>query len=779
VTSFFDKIRQLKILFLQQSTVKKILWGVLFFFSLIVSGFAFLFLLVWSGIFISLPGKDELLAVENPLATEVYSADSVLLGRYFLQERSDVEFSDVPKFLADAVVTTEDVRFYKHSGVDKRSLVRVLVKSIFLRDESSGGGSTLTQQLAKNLYPRGDYFLFSLPINKIKEVIIASRLEKVYDKDAILTLYLNTVPFGDNTYGIEAAAQRFFSVHASALRPEQAAVLVGMLKATYLYNPRLFPERSTARRNVVLSQMRKYGKLTKEQCVELQSLPLTLKYNKISHNTGLATYFREYIRPELIEWCAAHNRPDGKPYNLYTDGLKIYTTIDSRLQRYAEEAMSTQMTTIQKQFASHWGNKKPWSTDPRILQDAIERSDRYKNLSNKGLSDSEIDKIMKSPLPMNVFSWDGGQQETVMSPLDSIKHYLSFLQAGLLAIEPSTGSIKAWVGGIDFAYFQYDHVRESTKRQVGSTFKPVVYAAALEQGVKPCDFISAEKIVYANEKNWAPQNTEENYDQKFSMEGALAFSVNTVSVKVLEKAGINNTINLARKMGIDSDLPSVPSLALGVSDVSMYEMVSAYACFVNDGKPVKPFAVAAIVSNHDKLLHKFVPEKSVTQALSQQTAKLMVHMLKRTINEGTGSRLRGRYGITNDIAGKTGTTQSNADGWFMAMLPDLVIGCWVGADDRRVRFRSTSLGQGANTALPIVAGMIQKANADQSLSHVMRANFDPLPRSLENDLSCPLYKSDKNLLERIFGKKEKENRRDFNEKKKKKGLLKRLFGKSS
>jgi penicillin-binding protein 1A len=528
-----------------------------------------------------------------------------------------------------------------------------------------------------------------------------------------------------------------------------------------------------------MAQMEKYNKLSSTSADSLQALPLDLKYNRITHHSGLAPYFREYIRPMLTEWCKGHRRADGDPYNLYTDGLKVYTTIDSHMQQYAEAAVRSQMTAIQKQFASHWGGKsKPWSAKPEILKDAVKRSDRYKSLQRQGLSEAEIDKVMNTPVTMTRFTWEG-EEETAMSPMDSIRYYLSFLQAGFLAIEPSSGRIKAWVGGIDHHYFQYDHVRTSTKRQVGSTFKPIVYAAALEQHVKPCQFISAEKTIYTDQKDWTPENTDENYDMKFSMEGALAYSVNTVSVKVLEKAGIGNTIALARSMGIESELPSVPSLALGVSDVSVMEMTTAYACFVNKGRPVTPYAIAAITDHNGQVLEQKAREEKAKQVMSAETAKVMVHMLKRTINEGTAAGIRSRYGIGNDIAGKTGTTQSNADGWFMAMMPDLVVGCWVGADDRRIRFRTTALGQGAHTALPIVAKFINQANNDPALSRTMHAHFAPLPSDLESDLSCALYKQDKNLIERIFGKKKKEKRKDFNgEEPKKKGFLRRLFDRS-
>ena len=742
----------------------------------IISGILFLFLLVWSGALGNLPNRKELRLVENPVASEVFSADSVLLGRYFIQERSDVRFDQIPSHVVDALLATEDIRFYQHSGIDYRSLGRVLFKSLLLQNDASGGGSTLTQQLVKNLYPRKNYWMFSLLINKMREIVVASRLEKVYDKNTLLALYLNTVPFGENTFGIESAAQRFFTLPTKDLSADQGAVLIGMLKATHSYNPRLFPERSKGRRNLVLSQMEKYGKLKSSTADSLQALPLTLTYNKITHHSGLAPYFREYIRSELLAWCREHTNEKGEPFNLYTDGLKIYTTIDSRLQRYAEEATTKQMTLLQDRFYKHWGKTDPWHKYPNALQDAIRKSDLYKDLQQSGLTHEEILLEMKKSTVISVFTWRG-EKEAAMSPIDSIKHYLKFLNAGVLAMDPKQGAIRVWVGGINHNYFQFDHVRESTKRQVGSTIKPIVYAAALAHGENPCDFISAAKTTYQGAEEWTPSNTEENYDLKYSMEGALAYSVNTVSVHVLEKAGIGNTIRLARKMGITSELEPVPSLALGSPSISVTEMVAAYSCLVNHGRSVKPYYITSIASRNHVILESFKSERG-EQALSADNAKMLVHMLTRVVNEGTGAGMRSKYGVHNDMAGKTGTTQSNADGWFIAMTPKLVIGSWVGADDPRIRFRSTALGQGASTALPIVATFFQQVNADPELTKLSQARFPPLPSHLEQKLSCDLFKTDTNVLEKIFGKKEKESTRIFGEKekKKKKGFFKKLFG---
>jgi penicillin-binding protein 1A len=551
-----------------------------------------------------------------------------------------------------------------------------------------------------------------------------------------------------------------------------------MLKATYTYNPRLFPDRAKERRNTVLSQMAKYEMISNARKDSLQAIPMTLKYKRSTHHEGLAPYFRDYIREDLMVWCKAHTNTEGKPFNLYTDGLKIYTTIDSRLQHHAEEAVRQQMAATQKTFASHWGKRDPWHKHPQVLTDAIRRSDRYQKLKAQGLPEKEINAIMSKRYLMTIFTWEG-EREVKMSSLDSIRHYLAFLNAGVLAMDPDQGAIKAWVGGIEHHYFQFDHVRASTRRQVGSTFKPIVYASALERGIDPCDYISAEKTVYTNADGWTPTNSgEENYDLKYSLAGGLAYSVNTVSVKVLERAGIQNTVNLAHKMGITATMPAVPSLALGVADVSMTEIVTAYACFANRGHAVTPYYITSITAREGKLLESFQSEKP-KQVLTPETAQLMLYMMKRVIDEGTGSRLRSQYGVVGDVAGKTGTTQDNADGWFVAILPNLVVGSWVGADDPRIHFRTTSLGQGASTALPIVGKLLRKVQQDDEGKYQVGGQFPPLNASLRSRLSCDMYKSDSNFLERIFGKrdKDKEKRKAFGdaERKRKKGLFRKLF----
>lgn len=741
--------------------------------AMIVSAFLLLVFVVWAGFLGPLPDKEELKNIENHQATEVYSADSVLLGRYFIQERSSIRYEDISEAVINALIATEDARFYSHNGIDYRSLGRVLFKTILFQRESAGGGSTITQQLVKNIYPRKRYLFLSVPVNKIREAIIATRLEKVYNKQEILTLYLNTVPFSGNTYGIQSAADRFFSTTASALTAEQAAVLIGMLKGTHLYNPRLYPERAKGRRNVVLHQMKKYGYLEAAAVDSLTLLPVALKYNKTTHHSGLAPYFREQIREQLLAWCKSHYKENGEPYNLFTDGLKIYTTVHSTLQRYAEVAVKEKMTQLQDKFFRHWGKKDPWNGQEHILDNAIRHSPRYRSLRSRGLSHEEVIAEMQKPVPMSIFNW-GGEKEVKMSPIDSIKHHLKFLNTGFLAMDPSTGAVLAWVGGINHRFFQYDHVRLTTKRQVGSVIKPIIYLAALEQGERPCNYTSAKKTVFTNMDDWSPSNSDEDYDKKYSMEGALAYSVNTVSVKLLEKTGISNVVSLARKLGITSTIPEVPSIALGTPSISMMEMVTAYSVIANGGYAVEPYMIKTIADRENNVLEQFELLKG-SKVVAFDNTQLIIHMLKRVVSEGTGAALRYEYGLQNDIAGKTGTTQSNTDGWFIAMSPQLVVGTWVGADIPVVRFRSTALGQGASTALPIVARFYQLVNNDNEFKEITEAEFFPLPEELKREVDCALYKTDKNLLEKIFGKSKREAKRAYNEKEKP-GLFKRLFG---
>ena len=710
----------------------------------------FIILVLAIVVWIETPGRKELQTIQNQVASEVFSADSVLLGRYYIQDRTEVTYENISPEVINALIATEDVRFYEHEGIDFVSLGRVVVKSIFLQDESAGGGSTLSQQLAKNLYPRQRYWVLSLLINKLREVTIAYRLEGIYSKKDLLTLYLNTIPFSDNTFGIQAVAKRFFSTTADALNTNQAAMLIGQLKATHNYNPRLFPKRALERRNVVLSQMVKYDFLNKEKADTLRELPLGLEYNKISHHHGLAPYFREYLKSELINWCKANTKEDGSSYNLYTDGLKIYTTIDSKLQEYAEKALEQQMTEVQKQFFDHWGKELPWQDKEYVLKEAIVRSPRYQRLKQQGLSEREIMEVMQKPIPMQLFTWEG-EKDVKASPIDSIKHHLQFLNAGFMAMEPSTGEVKAWVGGIEHDFYQYDHVKTTTKRQVGSIFKPIVYAMAIEEGILPCELYSAEQETYIDKEGvkWTPRNMQNDYHVQYSMRGALAYSVNTVAVKLIQEAGVMNTIGLARKMGIHSEMPDVPSIALGSSSISLMEMTTAYACIANEGVTNLPYYIKSITDLTGKTYDNFKPKGTGQRAISRETALLVRQLMQTVVHEGTASRLRWKYGVYTDVAGKTGTTQANADGWFMAITPELAIGTWVGADDPRIRFRNTRLGQGSNTALPIAAYFLKQVNQDPAFKKISSARFKRLPYELQEELACDLYELDDDLWAEI------------------------------
>jgi penicillin-binding protein 1A len=479
----------------------------------------------------------------------------------------------------------------------------------------------------------------------------------------------------------------------------------------------------------------------------------------MSHNEGLAPYFRAYIKNELMAWCRAHQKADGSRYNIYTDGLKVYTTIDSKLQKFAEDALKKQMSILQEKFVKQMSQR----TLDEITKSKITQLPQYKSLKSSGMSDQDIMREMKKKSLKRVFDWKGGKEKEI-STYDSILAHVRFLQAGFLAMDPASGALRAWVGGIDHEFFQYDHVKESTKRQVGSTFKPIVYAAAMEQGVSPCDYVSARKTSYTNMEDWTPENSEhDTYDQKYSMEGGLAGSVNTVSVKLLEKAGISNTIRTAGRMGIKSELPAVPSLALGTASVSVVEMVNAYSVFANKGKFIPPIYITGITDTRGEVLEVFKHEATPLPALSPATSAMMIHMLKRVVNEGTGAGLRSRYGLTNDIAGKTGTTQSNADGWFIAITPKLVVGCWVGADDPRMHFKSTAQGQGAATALPIVGMFFQQLNKEVDFKNISNAKFGSLSPALMEKLDCELSKSDRNFLERLFNRKKKVKHSEFKE----------------
>ncbi len=741
-----------------------------------------------TGVIGKLPNEEQLKNIKNFDASEIYNVDNELLGRFFIQNRTTIEYEDISENVLNALVSTEDARFFEHHGIDYKSLVRVFFRTVLLGDRSGGGGSTITQQLAKNVYGRQHYRYFSLLITKFREMLIASDLEDYYTKEEILALYLNTVPFGENIFGIEAASQRFFQKSAKSLNIQEAATLVGMLKATTYYNPRNYPDRSLGRRNVVLNQMYANDKLTKDELDSLSDLPIKLNYKKEDENDGLAPYFREYARQYLNKLLPKISDSTGQSYNLYTDGLKIYTTLDSRLQLYAERAVNRHMRNLQKTFNEHWkGINKPWENDDEILDLVLSQSPTYRSLIENNVDEDSIELVLNQKREMDIYSWEG--KETMkMSTLDSIFFYLNFLNTGVLSVNPGTGEIKAWVGGINYRFFKYDHVNINSKRQVGSIFKPLVYASALEQNISPCKYIEAEQEKFVeNNEEWQPANANNKYDGKYSLEGALTESVNTVSVKVLEQAGIKSTVRLANNLGIESDIPEVPSIALGTPSISLYEMVNAYCTFANAGKSTDLYFISKIEDKNGNVIWQHPKSKS-KQVLTASTSQMMIEMLKNVVNEGTAIRIRNTYKLPNDIAGKTGTTQSNADGWFMAITPKLVTGVWVGGEYPSIHFRTTALGQGANMALPIYALYQQQINQDSKYRSIAQARFPKPPDHVLHELDCDPFKEDVNIWEAIFGTKEerearREERKQYSKKpvrKKKDGFfkgLKKLFKK--
>ncbi|SHF07100.1 penicillin-binding protein 1A [Mariniphaga anaerophila] len=736
----------------------------IFILWLIAAGilaFSVLFVVVFLGYTGHVPTSAQLIEIKNPQASEVISEDGKLLGRYYTENRSNVSFDEISPNVIHALIATEDARFYEHRGIDEIALMRVLVKTILLRDRSAGGGSTLSQQVAKNLFPRNDVGILSMPVNKLREAIIAYRLERIYTKEEILTLYLNTVPFGENIFGIEVASERYFSKNPKNLTVDEAAVLVGMLKANSAYNPRLNPERSEARRNVVISLMVTNGYLTEEEGQKFKEKPLRIKYTRISFNEGPAPYFVEMLKPELLDWCANNTKENGEHWNLYTDGLRIATTLNADYQYYARQSVTEHMKNLQGIFDKHWSNADPWRRNPSILKRAVQRTDRYKQMKKAGFSQEQIDKAFNDEITASLFTWNGIEQVKT-TPLDSVKHYLRLLNTGFLALNPKNGDLKAWVGGIDFRFFKYDHVL--SQRQVGSTFKPFVYLSALENGLSPFDYFPATQKVYEEYDNWSPANSGGHSDGYYSMEGALSRSINTVAVDVLMQTGIDNIVSTARELGLEADLPKVPSLALGVTSISLKDLLFAYATMLNGGTKVEPYYLCSISSADGKLLAEF--ERPATQKgqLNEVNCRIIMHMMETAINEGTGTKIRSSYRIHGDFAGKTGTTQNNSDGWFVGLTPNLVTGCWTGAEDPGVHFRTTTYGQGAFAALPIVGKFFNKLYNDPRYKKLQAARFPNLDQELLADLNIPRYKEileiekPDNLLDRIFTGKSKEEK---------------------
>lgn len=751
------------------------------FWIIVAIPFALILLMVaavW--MFADIPSFEELENPDNKLATEVLADDGQVLTTFHIENRSYVPYEDLSPYLVQAAVATEDVRFYDHSGIDFKSLGRVLVKTLMMNRSSQGGGSTITQQLAKTLYPRSDvsssipgvYHIRMVWI-KLKEWITAVKLERDYTKDEIVDMYLNAVFFGSSAYGVRAAAQTFFAKEPADLTVEESATLVGMVNKPTRYNPALNPEKSLVRRNFVIGQMRKAGYLTKAECDSISEIPISLSYQVQDHNAGLAPYFRDMLRrymnakepsrskystredysadsllwaqDQLYGWLNKNKKPDGTQYNLDRDGLRIYTTINYKMQKYAEEAVAEHLgKDLQKSFQRDLKSKtnRPFSNDvdketrDRVMKQARRWSDRYRNMKEDGASESEILKEFAKPAQMRVFAWNKkGYIDTTMTPDDSIKYYKSILRAGFMAIEPTTGYIKAYVGGPNYRYFKYDNVRQG-KRQVGSTVKPFLYTLAMQEGMSPCDkVVDVPQTFMVGDDTWTPRATDKDewIGKTVTLKWGLTKSSNNISAYLMKQFGPSAMAQMMHKMGIQSHVDEVPSLCVGPCDLSLYEMVAAYNTFPSRGVYVSPFFVMRIEDSQGNVLGDFTNRKR--EAISDQTAYLMANLMQGVINNGTGARLRSKYQLKGEIAGKTGTTNDNADGWFIGYTPSITAGIWVGAEDRQVHFQALALGSGSNMALPIWGIFMKKVLADGTLG-ISEADRFVAPAGMSVNLNC-------------------------------------------
>jgi penicillin-binding protein 1A len=736
----------------------KLFWIV---FSIGILSFVSIFLAAGFGLLGKMP---EFRQLENPktnLATQIFSADNKVIGKFYYNDnRTPLYYEEIPKNLIDALIATEDERFYDHSGIDMRSTLRAVV---YLGEK--GGASTVSQQLARQLFTgvRSRNTLDAV-IQKIKEWVIAVQLERRYAKKEILTMYLNLYDFNYNADGLRSAANIYFSKEPSDLLLEESAMLVGMLKNSSLYNPIRRPELVTSRRNIVFQQMLRNEMLTQKEVDSLQQLPLQIQFNPQSHREGLATYFRAYLRQFMLNWIQDNPKPDGEEYNLYLDGLTIYTTLDSKMQTYAENAVKEHMSNLQDAFFEQ--NTPKWNpTAPfldltekeveRLMGQAMMRSERWRKMKLAGKTEDEIKASFEQKTAMRIFSWKG-EIDTIMRPIDSIRHYKHFLRSGMMSMNPQTGHVKAWVGGINYKHFQFDHVFQG-KRQIGSTFKPFVYASAIDQlKLSPCDsfpdgFYCVEARKFGAHEAWCPKNSGDRYTGMRTLKNALANSVNTISARLIDKVGPGPISKLAADLGISSKIPNVPSIALGTADLSVYEMVAAYGAFANQGIYVKPVMVTRIEDKNGTVLFEATPE--TRDVLSEESAYVTVKLLEGVTESGSGIRLRHRgaeennpyfgtvvtgypYEFQNPIAGKTGTTQNQSDGWFIGMVPNLVTGVWVGGEDRATHFNSIAYGQGATMALPIWALYMKKLYEDPLLE--VSIDSFPAPERVSIPLDCEL-----------------------------------------
>ena len=753
---------------MDNTILKKLL---IWFWSLFALGLTSIILIFWlitKGALGYLPPLDELQNPKNKFATEVISSDMQLLGRYYRQEnRVGVNYEDISPNMINALIATEDARYYNHTGIDFKSLLRAIIKM-----GRAGGGSTITQQLAKQLWSPRANNIFERALQKPIEWVIATQLERLYSKEEILTMYLNQFDFLYNAVGIKSAAQVYFSTTPDQLTIEEAAMLVGMCKNPSMYNPRRRPERALNRRNTVLDQMCKYGYLSTQECDSLQALPVEIKYQSVDHKQGLAPYFREYLRQILTakepkksnysEWnahqydidmrlwrenplygfCNKNHKPDGTPYDLYHDGLRIYTTIDSRMQKYAEEAVSEHMQDLQKSFFREKRKKSyaPFSMDltnediDGIMNRSMRQTDRYRGLKKQGLNENDIRKVFNTPVAMRVFSYDG-LIDTTMTPMDSIRWNKHFLRCGFMSMDAHSGAVKAYVGGPNFAHFQYDMVTTG-RRQVGSTIKPYLFTLAMDEGMWPCDSTVNDSItlIDGNGVAWTPRDDHHaNQGEMVTLNWGLEKSSNWITAYLMSLFTPEQLVRMMRSFGIEGPLEPVVSLCLGPCEVSVQEMVDAYTTFPNKGIRVEPMYVTRIEDNNGNVLATFVPKTH--EIINETTSYKMIYMLRNVMDHGTGVRARFRYGLKAPMGGKTGTSQNHSDGWFVGFTPSLVSGVWVGGEDRSIHFDNMSAGQGANMALPIWAIYMQKVYADEELGYSVEEQFD-VPEWFDAEAGC-------------------------------------------
>lgn len=708
----------------------KILWQV--FLAAIVLFILILLLANW-GVFGKMPSIEELQNPSASLASQVYADDGTLMGKYYLEDRINVEYKDISPHVVHALVATEDERFYQHSGIDARALARAVFSL-----GSEGGASTITMQTAKNLFTDYSRNPIKRIIQKIKEAIIAIKLEQNFTKEEILTLYLNTVPFGDNVYGIRNAAKTFFQKEPDRLNVDEAATLIGMLKASTTYNPRVNPKKARERRNVVIEQMVRNKFISAAEGEALKQKPIELHYQKLNETTGLAPYFRMVLGEEMKKWCKEHKKSDGEPYDLYRDGLKIYTTINPRMQLYAEEAVGEHISYMQTLLNAQSDIKKGivWKGHENILEAAMKQSERWRNMQREGVPDEKIKKSFYQKTPMKVFAWNKERsKDTIMTPFDSIKYHRQMLQAGFLAMDPLSGEVKAWVGGIDFKTYKFDHVNIGTKRQVGSTIKPLLYSLAIEDaGFTPNTPVEDVQQNFGS-FGLVPATATTCTGNTIPMSMALALSRNCATAYIMKQLGDNDEgakrfVNFLKNCNVSSPLEAYPSIALGAEEISLYEMMQAYSMFPGRGFNTKPFYITRIEDKNGNVLQSNLPQRK--EVISDITAYYITSMMEGVMRFGTGRRIWS-YGVNGAIAGKTGTTNDNSDAWFMGFTPQLLCGAWTGCDDRFIRFNSTYLGQGSSAALPIWAYFYDKICSDKNLDIDTRMAFLK-PEVMKNDI---------------------------------------------